>query len=78
VTAALVPEVAEARDHVRGSLGAHSYWRGEQMTDVCAHLDMVQLTPLPESVPGCEDCLRIGGQWVHSTPLSHLRARRLL
>jgi uncharacterized UBP type Zn finger protein len=35
------------------------------MTDVCAHLDMVQLTSLPESVPGCEDCLRIGGQWVH-------------
>jgi uncharacterized UBP type Zn finger protein len=35
------------------------------MTDVCAHLDMVHLTSLPESVPGCEDCLRIGGQWVH-------------
>jgi uncharacterized UBP type Zn finger protein len=35
------------------------------MTDVCAHLDTIQVTSLPESVPGCEDCLRIGGQWVH-------------
>jgi uncharacterized UBP type Zn finger protein len=35
------------------------------MTDVGAHLDMIQVTSLPESVPGCEDCLRIGGQWVH-------------
>jgi uncharacterized UBP type Zn finger protein len=35
------------------------------MTDVCTHLDMIQVTSLPESVPGCEDCLRIGGTWVH-------------
>jgi uncharacterized UBP type Zn finger protein len=35
------------------------------MTDVCTHLDTIQVTLLPESVPGCEDCLRIGGQWVH-------------
>jgi uncharacterized UBP type Zn finger protein len=31
---------------------------------VCAHLDQVQVTP-PESVEGCEDCLREGTQWVH-------------
>lgn len=31
----------------------------------CAHLDHVLLTTLPESVEGCEDCLRTGGQWLH-------------
>jgi uncharacterized UBP type Zn finger protein len=35
------------------------------MTDVCTHLDTIRVTALPESVPGCEDCLRIGGTWVH-------------
>jgi uncharacterized UBP type Zn finger protein len=35
------------------------------MTDVCAHLDTIQVTSLPENVRGCEDCLRIGGWWVH-------------
>src|SRR5439155_2097409 len=45
--------------------GALSYWRGERMTDVCTHLDTIQVNSLPESVPGCEDCLRIGGRWVH-------------
>ncbi len=31
----------------------------------CTHLDQVQLRELPESVPGCEDCLRIGSKWLH-------------
>ena len=31
---------------------------------VCEHLDQIKITP-PESVAGCEDCLAIGGQWVH-------------
>jgi hypothetical protein len=35
------------------------------MTVVCNHLDQVKLTELPASVDGCEDCLRIGGEWVH-------------
>jgi uncharacterized UBP type Zn finger protein len=35
------------------------------MTDVCTHLDTIHVTSLPENVPGCEDCLRIGGWWVH-------------
>ena len=34
------------------------------MTEICAHLDQVQAEP-PETVAGCEDCLKIGGQWVH-------------
>jgi len=31
----------------------------------CTHLDQVEVTELPESIPGCEDCLKIGGRWVH-------------
>ena len=31
----------------------------------CSHLDQIQVTELPESVPGCEDCLRMGGKWLH-------------
>ena len=49
----------------RSPAGARSCWRGERMTDVCTHLDTIQVTSLPENVPGCEDCLRIGGWWVH-------------
>ena len=35
------------------------------LADVCTHLDTIQVSSLPQSVPGCEDCLRIGGRWVH-------------
>jgi uncharacterized UBP type Zn finger protein len=31
----------------------------------CTHLDHVQITQLPDSVPGCEDCLVSGGLWLH-------------
>jgi uncharacterized UBP type Zn finger protein len=31
----------------------------------CSHLDHVQVTELPESVDGCEDCLAMGAKWVH-------------
>jgi uncharacterized UBP type Zn finger protein len=31
----------------------------------CTHLDHVHLTELPDAVPGCEDCLAGGGQWLH-------------
>jgi len=32
-------------------------------SETCSHLDtVVDVTP---SSPGCEDCLRTGGQWVH-------------
>jgi uncharacterized UBP type Zn finger protein len=35
--------------------------------DVCAHLNMIQLDAVPSksSVPGCEECLKIGSPWVH-------------
>jgi uncharacterized UBP type Zn finger protein len=31
----------------------------------CTHLDSIKLLELPDSVPGCEDCLREGGVWMH-------------
>ena len=31
----------------------------------CSHLDQVEITELPASVDGCEDCLRDGGKWLH-------------
>ena len=35
------------------------------MTETCTHLDTIVLTELPEEIPGCVDCLAIGGHWVH-------------
>ena len=34
-------------------------------TPVCSHLDSIRLTELPEHVAGCEECLTIGGRWLH-------------
>lgn len=31
---------------------------------VCNHLDQITVA-LPDVVPGCEDCLKMGGSWVH-------------
>ena len=31
----------------------------------CAHLDQVAVTELPESVQGCEECLKTGDPWLH-------------
>ena len=31
----------------------------------CTHLDHVHITTLPVAVDGCEDCLAIGGAWLH-------------
>ena len=35
------------------------------MSVTCTHLDTIAVTELPEEVPGCHDCLEIGGTWVH-------------
>ena len=32
---------------------------------VCSHLDQIQITDLPDAIDGCEECLKIGGEWVH-------------
>jgi hypothetical protein len=31
----------------------------------CTHLNQIQVTELPAAVDGCEDCLAIGGKWLH-------------
>ena len=31
----------------------------------CTHLDTIKVLQLPDSVAGCEDCLRTGGVWLH-------------
>jgi ubiquitin-hydrolase Zn-finger-containing protein len=35
------------------------------MSEICSHLDSIELFDLPEPVAGCEDCLAIGAKWVH-------------
>ena len=32
---------------------------------ICNHLDHIQILELPESVPGCEECLKTGDPWLH-------------
>jgi uncharacterized UBP type Zn finger protein len=34
------------------------------MEPTCRHLDLIDPTKMP-SAEGCEDCLRIGGTWLH-------------
>jgi hypothetical protein len=31
----------------------------------CTHLDQVRVLELPDSVAGCEECLKLGTRWVH-------------
>jgi hypothetical protein len=31
----------------------------------CTHLETIAVTELPEAVDGCEDCLAVGGKWLH-------------
>ena len=35
------------------------------MSAVCAHTDQIRVVDLPDAIAGCEDCLAIGGRWVH-------------
>jgi hypothetical protein len=44
--------------------GSRQAARGEWAMDMCRHLDSI-LVERPESVVGCEDCLAVGGTWVH-------------
>lgn len=32
---------------------------------VCSHRDRIEVTDLPSAIAGCEDCLAIGGEWLH-------------
>jgi uncharacterized UBP type Zn finger protein len=31
----------------------------------CSHLDQIKVTELPAEIAGCEECLKIGGRWLH-------------
>ena len=31
----------------------------------CTHLDSIEITELPESIDGCEECLEMGAPWCH-------------
>lgn len=31
----------------------------------CGHLDQILIVDAPESIAGCEECLKIGGRWLH-------------
>ena len=31
----------------------------------CTHLATIRFRDVPDDIPGCEDCLRIDGWWVH-------------
>lgn len=31
----------------------------------CTHLEQIEVTELPESIAGCEECLKIGARWLH-------------
>lgn len=35
------------------------------MSQDCEHTSEVGINQLPESVDGCEDCLKTGGKWLH-------------
>jgi uncharacterized UBP type Zn finger protein len=35
------------------------------VADNCTHLDQIQIVDLPDPIDGCEECLKIGGSWVH-------------
>ena len=35
------------------------------MATQCGHLDTITVTELPDPLEGCEECLKIGGRWVH-------------
>ena len=37
----------------------------ERVMASCSHLDQVQLTELPASVEGCEECLKTCDPWLH-------------
>ncbi|RAJ46809.1 ubiquitin-hydrolase Zn-finger-containing protein [Kitasatospora sp. SolWspMP-SS2h] len=52
-----------------GGVNEYSEWRvaedrGRVDQPVCHHLDGLRQVPA-NTVPGCEECLRSGGTWVH-------------
>ena len=35
------------------------------MSATCTHLDQIRVVERPGEIEGCEECLAIGGRWVH-------------
>jgi len=35
------------------------------MPAACSHLDQIVIAALPPNIAGCEECLKIGGRWLH-------------
>ena len=35
------------------------------MSTICTHVDQIRVVERPEGIEGCEECLAIGGRWVH-------------
>jgi hypothetical protein len=35
------------------------------VSEICTHLDRIEVTALPDEIAGCGDCLAIGGTLVH-------------
>jgi uncharacterized UBP type Zn finger protein len=31
----------------------------------CSHLDLIEVTDLPDPLTGCEECLKLGAPWMH-------------
>jgi hypothetical protein len=31
----------------------------------CSHRDQLEILAVPDDIPGCEECLKTGGRWVH-------------
>ena len=56
--ALVVPEASGAKHPKRGTGMSEG-------TRICSHLDQIEVTALPETIDGCEECLKIGSSWVH-------------
>jgi uncharacterized UBP type Zn finger protein len=33
--------------------------------EICSHLETIEYIDPPEQIAGCEECLKIGSDWVH-------------
>ena len=60
----LLPWYGIRRDACRrGRINLFVRRRGAVMTEqACAHVDQIQLTDLPASISGCEECLKTGSR----------------
>ncbi len=60
---AIAGEPPRGRTRVRRSRRSAIVQR--TMTNTCTHLDQIRVVERPETIEGCEECLAIGGRWVH-------------